>query len=177
VNDADIRVTIVGGGVAALEAMIALRHLAEERVRLELVAPKPEFAYRPLAVAEPFGLGESRRYDLGSIAAEHVAALQLAGIAAVEPDRRRIVTWDGRRLDFEVLLLAIGALRHVDPRQRDDRGARLHQPIPDRPAGPGGAADTARRVRRSTRHVMAAAALRAGADDRGAGRRTRAQEG
>jgi sulfide:quinone oxidoreductase len=109
VNDADIRVTIVGGGVAALEAMIALRHLAEERVRLELVAPKPEFAYRPLAVAEPFGLGESRRYDLGSIAAEHGAALHLAGLAAVEPDRRRIVTWDGRRLDFEVLLLAIGA--------------------------------------------------------------------
>jgi sulfide:quinone oxidoreductase len=109
VNDAGIGVTIVGGGVAALEAMIALRHLAEERVRLELVAPKPEFAYRPLAVAEPFGLGESRRYDLGSIAAEHGAALHLAGLAAVEPDRRRIVTWDGRRLDFEVLLLAIGA--------------------------------------------------------------------
>jgi sulfide:quinone oxidoreductase len=108
-NDAGIRVTIVGGGVAALEAMIALRHLAEERVRLELVVPRPEFAYRPLAVAEPFGLGVSRRYDLGTIAAEHGAALHLAGLAAVEPDRRRIVTWDGRSLDFEVLLLAVGA--------------------------------------------------------------------
>ena len=91
-NDAATRVTIVGGGVAALEAMIALRHLAEERIRLELVAPKPEFAYRPLAVAEPFGVGESRRYDLASIAAEHGAALHLAGLAAVEADRRRIVT-------------------------------------------------------------------------------------
>jgi len=44
-------VTIVGGGVAALEAMIALRQLAEERVRIELVTPTSEWSYRPLAVA------------------------------------------------------------------------------------------------------------------------------
>jgi sulfide:quinone oxidoreductase len=104
-----VKVMIAGGGVAALEAMIALRHLAEERVELELVTPKAEFAYRPLAVAEPFGLGEARRYDLVRIASEHGAALHLAGLQAVEPDRRRIVTWDGRTFDFEVLLLAIGA--------------------------------------------------------------------
>ena len=49
------RVTVVGGGVAALEALIALRSLAEERVDIELFAPEPVFEYRPLAVAEPFG--------------------------------------------------------------------------------------------------------------------------
>jgi hypothetical protein len=49
------KVTIVGGGVAALEAMIALRNLAEERVAIKLVTPTPEWSYRPLAVAEPFG--------------------------------------------------------------------------------------------------------------------------
>ena len=27
---------------------------------LELVTPTPEWAYRPLAVAEPFGLGEAK---------------------------------------------------------------------------------------------------------------------
>ena len=104
-----LKVLIAGGGVAALEAMIALRHLAEERVELELVTPTPEFAYRPLAVAEPFGLGEPRRYDLVRMTADHGAALHLAGLRAVEPDRRRIVTWDGRTLDFDVLLIAIGA--------------------------------------------------------------------
>jgi sulfide:quinone oxidoreductase len=104
-----MKVVIVGGGVAALEAMIALRHLAEERVQLELVTPKPGFAYRPLAVAEPFGLGEARRYDLVRITADHGAALHLAGLQAVDGDRRRILTWDGRTLDFDVLLLAIGA--------------------------------------------------------------------
>jgi sulfide:quinone oxidoreductase len=108
-NNGPVKVMIVGGGVAALEAMIALRHLAEERVRIEVVTPKPEFVYRPLAVAEPFGLGEARRYDLVRIAADHGAALHLAGLQAVDPDGRTILTWDGRRLDFDVLLLAIGA--------------------------------------------------------------------
>jgi sulfide:quinone oxidoreductase len=108
-NNAPMKVMIAGGGVAALEAMIALRHLAEERVQVELVTPKPEFAYRPLAVAEPFSLGEARRFDLLDIAGDNGAALHLAGLQAVDPDRRQILIWDGRTLDFDVLLLAVGA--------------------------------------------------------------------
>ena len=34
-----MRVTIVGGGVAALEAMLALHHIAEDRLDVELVTP------------------------------------------------------------------------------------------------------------------------------------------
>jgi sulfide:quinone oxidoreductase len=108
-NDAPLKVMIAGGGVAALEAMIALRHLAEERVQVELVTPKPEFAYRPLAVAEPFSLGKAHRFDLLDIAGDHGAALHLAGLQAADPDRRQILTWDGRALSFDVLLLAVGA--------------------------------------------------------------------
>ena len=51
-------ILIAGGGVAALEAAFALQSLAEDRLRVELVAPKTRFWYRPLAVAEPFGRGE-----------------------------------------------------------------------------------------------------------------------
>jgi sulfide:quinone oxidoreductase len=103
------RVTIVGGGVAALEAMIALRRLAEERVRIELVTPTPEWSYRPMAVAEPFGLGEAKRYDLVRIARDHGAAMHLAGVQAVMPEAHELLTWDGRILDYDLLLLAIGA--------------------------------------------------------------------
>jgi len=49
-------VLIVGGGVAALEALLALRDMAGDRVRLTFAAPDPDFSYRPLAVAEPFAL-------------------------------------------------------------------------------------------------------------------------
>src|SRR5215218_5348979 len=102
------KVTIIGGGVAALEAVIALRHLAEERVALELITPKAEWAYRPLAVAEPFGLGEAKTYDLVQIARDHGAALHLAGVQSVDTAARTLTTWDGRDLSYEILLVAVG---------------------------------------------------------------------
>jgi sulfide:quinone oxidoreductase len=54
-------VVIAGGGVAGLEALLALRALAADRVDLTLIAPDDHFAYRPLAVAQPFALGASPR--------------------------------------------------------------------------------------------------------------------
>ena len=108
-NENRKNVVIVGGGVAALEALIALRNLAEERVSIQLVTPQPDFAYRPLAVAEPFGLGEVKRYDIVQIAAAHRAAVHLAGVQAVDTDAHTVRTWDGRSLGYNLLLVAIGA--------------------------------------------------------------------
>src|SRR4029453_14691842 len=59
-----LTVLIAGAGVAALEATLALRHLADELVEIELVAPEDEFVYRPMSVAEPFKQGEVRRFPL-----------------------------------------------------------------------------------------------------------------
>ncbi len=105
-----VKVLIAGGGVAALEALIALRNLAEDRVFLELVTPTGEFTYRPLAVAEPFRLGEAKRYDVVEIARDHGATIHLAGLQRVNTAARQIVTWDGRELEYDVLLVAVGAL-------------------------------------------------------------------
>ena len=88
---------------------MALHELAGERISMQLVTPTPEFAYRPLAVAEPFGLGEARRYDVVRMAADHRAAVHIAGIKSVDTARHRVVTWDGRELPFDVLLVAVGA--------------------------------------------------------------------
>jgi sulfide:quinone oxidoreductase len=106
-------VTIVGGGVAALEALIALRALAQERVTIELITPTAQWAYRPMAVAEPFGLGEARTYDLVQIAQDHGAALHLAGVQSIDTEAHRLLTWDGRSLPYEILLIAVGALPAV----------------------------------------------------------------
>jgi sulfide:quinone oxidoreductase len=103
------KVIIAGGGVAALEALMTLNELAGAFVDLELVTPTPEFAYRPLAVAEPFGLGEARRFDVVAIARDHGAAVHIAGIQGVDPAAKCIHTWDGRELPFDLLLVAIGA--------------------------------------------------------------------
>jgi sulfide:quinone oxidoreductase len=103
------KVTIVGGGVAALESLIALRSLAGGLLDLELVAATQEFVYRPMAVAEPFGLGVAHHFDLSKIARDHGATLHMAGVDRVEPEEHRIVTWDGRTFDYDLLLVAVGA--------------------------------------------------------------------
>jgi sulfide:quinone oxidoreductase len=102
-------VVIAGGGVAALEALIALRDLAGERVRITLVAPAPGFVYRPMSVAEPFGLGEARRHPLREIAAEFGAALVPASVVAVDAHERRVVCRSGDELRYDRLVLAPGA--------------------------------------------------------------------
>ena len=61
------RVLIVGGGVAGLEAALALRELAGERVATTLLAPAAEFVYRPMRVREPFGYSAARHYPLDEI--------------------------------------------------------------------------------------------------------------
>lgn len=104
-----MKVVIAGGGVAALEGLMALHELAGGQISLELVTPTPEFAYRPLAVAEPFGLGDARRYDVVRIASDHGAAVHMAGMTGVDTTRRMVVTWDGRELPFDLLLVAVGA--------------------------------------------------------------------
>ncbi len=103
------RVLIAGGGVAAVELMLALRHLAKEQVELELLAPERDFTYRPLAVAEPFKLGETRRFDLDEIAAEHGACHRTGALASVDPERRLVRTDRGEEVGYDALAIGIGA--------------------------------------------------------------------
>ena len=100
------RVVIAGGGVAGVEAALALRALAPELVSVELVSPEPEFAYRPLAVSEPFGHGHVPMVDLRRVAADIEAELHLAGLAGV--DGSQAVLDDGSRLEFDALVIATG---------------------------------------------------------------------
>jgi sulfide:quinone oxidoreductase len=102
-------VLIVGGGVAALETLMALRDLAGDRVRVTLVAADPDFVYRPMAVAEPFGLGEARRYPLRRVVEDFDAGLVQAGVSAVDASAARVVLRSGDTIEYETLVLAPGA--------------------------------------------------------------------
>jgi sulfide:quinone oxidoreductase len=103
-------VRIAGAGVAALETTLALKALAEDRVSIELVAPETEFTYRPLAVAEPFGVGEMKRFPLSSLIEAAGARLRSGSVAAIDAERRIVTLTDGEELDYDVLVLALGAL-------------------------------------------------------------------
>jgi sulfide:quinone oxidoreductase len=103
-------VLVAGGGVAALETALELRELGEGAIRVELLAPEPSFWYRPVAVAEPFGLGEVRHFDLGSLAEAAGAGLTIGALTAVDSDRREARTTAGATLAYDALLIACGAL-------------------------------------------------------------------
>lgn len=103
-----LNVVIAGAGVAALEATLALKALAEERVDIELLAPDADFVYRPLAVAEPFHKGEARAFPVRRLVELAGARLTPGTLERVDLDRRRAVMPDGRELPWDVLLLAVG---------------------------------------------------------------------
>jgi sulfide:quinone oxidoreductase len=107
--DSDPRLVIVGGGVGALEAMLALRELAGERVEVELHTPERVFAYRPLLVGRPFGTGKVIDYDLDDLARQAEAAFYRDRVVAVEAEQRQIVTHEGERVPYDYLLLCPGA--------------------------------------------------------------------
>jgi sulfide:quinone oxidoreductase len=84
-----LAVVIVGGGVAALEAALALRKLAGDRVKLTLLAP--------------------RQLPLAKFAAELNATLVRDTVAAVDGQRQVLHTGSGRERPYDALVIAVGA--------------------------------------------------------------------
>ena len=103
------RVLIAGGGVGALEAALALRDLAGDRIDVELCSPRGEFAYRPFGVGEPHGAAGIFRYDLDSLVGQIGASLRLGGIFSVGQEARLAIARDGEQIPFDYLVVATGA--------------------------------------------------------------------
>jgi sulfide:quinone oxidoreductase len=104
------RVLIAGGGVAALEALMALEHLAGTRIDRHLIAASTDFVYRPLLVAEPFGAEEeAHRLPLAGIARDLGAGHVTDAITAVDIENRRVSGASGSEYRYDALLVATGA--------------------------------------------------------------------
>lgn len=102
------RVLVAGGGVAGLEALLALRDLAGRRVQLTLLSPTDDFTYRPMTVAEPFGRGPAPHYSLTELAAALQVRLIHGELAAVDTFWKIAVTSNGASLAYDMLLVAVG---------------------------------------------------------------------
>ncbi len=102
-------VLIVGGGIAGLEAMLALHDLAGERVKLSLLAPEPDFVYRPLLVDEPFSGEPAARHELDAIAQDLGADLIRSGLSRLDPSEHRAFTTDGGELAYDSCVVCTGA--------------------------------------------------------------------
>ncbi len=110
------RVLIAGGGVAALETVLALHDLAPELTDVTVIAPNPDFHYRPMTVREPFAQGRARRYPLAPIISDAGASLICDELAWVDPENRIAHTKGDEQLEYDALVLALGA--KATPRYR-----------------------------------------------------------
>jgi sulfide:quinone oxidoreductase len=104
-----LRVVIAGGGIAAVEALIALRAMAGDRVAVTLVSPSTQLVYRPQTVAEPFDGPIAAHYRLTAICDDLGADLVLDTVRSVDTEARRVkLDQDGYR-EYDALIVAVGA--------------------------------------------------------------------
>jgi sulfide:quinone oxidoreductase len=131
-----LRVVVAGGGVAALEAVLALHELAGPRVAVTLLTTATEVVMRPMAVREPFAYPGPNRYAISPILGE-VGATQIAdALTTVDAVARTVTTTSGNEVAYDALIVAVGAtpaVRYehavtIDDRKLDDL---LHGMIQD----------------------------------------------
>jgi hypothetical protein len=92
VSAAAVKIVITGGGVASLEALLALRRSLGGRAHVEVLAPEREFRCRELAVAEPFSLGEVARFDLTELIEDAGGTHRLDALREVRAAERVVST-------------------------------------------------------------------------------------
>src|SRR6476619_7835689 len=97
-----LRVLVAGGGVAALEAVLALRSLAGDLVAIELLAPGTDFPHRPYSVRSPFSGDAAPQISFDRTHVTH----HRGALADVDPDRHEVHTTDGGTLTYERLSVA-----------------------------------------------------------------------
>jgi sulfide:quinone oxidoreductase len=102
-------VVIAGGGVGALEGLLALQHHAGDRLRISVVTATRFLTYRALSVAEPFGADPAPRFDWDHIARDRGVRWVYDVVTGVRPEARELDTRDGPPVPYDALLLALGA--------------------------------------------------------------------
>lgn len=104
-----LRVAIAGGGIAALEALLALSADARSLLDMTVVADADDFLYRSLQVGEPFGLGHPHRYPLAELVDDVGACFVRARVTGVRPEQHELVLEHRDPIGYDALLLALGA--------------------------------------------------------------------
>ena len=161
-----LRVLIAGGSVAALETCPALHELAPELTDVSVIAPNEDFVYRPMTVREPFAYGAAQRYPLAPIISDAGAELIADKLAWVDPKQRR--PHRGRRSRSSTTRSCWRSAPRppsLPARGHDRRPPHRRDPARAHP-GHRGWLPEEHRVRLSGSDGVAAAAVRARADDR-----------
>jgi NADH dehydrogenase FAD-containing subunit len=82
-------------------------------VAIDVVAPDDRLHYRPAATTEPFSAAAPLSLDLRELAADVRATFRRDRLAAVASAAQRVRLESFAHLDYDFLLLAMGATRRV----------------------------------------------------------------
>ena len=140
------RVVIIGGGVAGLEALLALHDLAGDRAELTLVAPGPDFLYKPMLVDEPFDLGPVEQHALAPLAEQLGAEFVQRTVTTIEPNEHTVELDDASSLEYDFLIVATGGRFRRSPGKRENVPIRRRAAADQRPLAIGGKPETDRFV-------------------------------
>ena len=164
------RVLIAGGGVAALEAALALRDLAGDRIATTVLSPQLTSSIGPCGCASRSPTAGRSSIRWRTSRATSASSYKQDAFKWLDPAKRTVHTGTGgEALEYDALLLAMGAaqrpaLSHAET--LDDSQARRAAARAD--PGRRGRVRPQARVRGSQPDAVAASDLRAGADDRAA---------
>jgi sulfide:quinone oxidoreductase len=103
------RVVVAGGGVAGLEAVLALHAQAGSRVQITLLEPSIELVDRPMLVARPFAAGHADRTPIARILGPAGATHRRESLVSVDTDAHTVTLDGGDVLPYDSLVLALGA--------------------------------------------------------------------
>jgi sulfide:quinone oxidoreductase len=103
------RIVVAGGGVGAVETVLALRALAGDRVDIDLVAPAAALTHRPLSVTEPFDPVDAPHLSFDRLGRTHGVRHHASDLVAVEPVSRLACLASGEELPYDQLVVATGA--------------------------------------------------------------------
>jgi sulfide:quinone oxidoreductase len=102
-------VCVVGAGTAGLESLLSAREQLGAGAELRLIAPDRQFRYRPMSPGSLFRPAPERGLAIADLVAQ-VGATWVADRAdVIYEEERKVLTRDGDTVDFDFLLLAMGA--------------------------------------------------------------------
>ena len=102
------RVVVAGGGIAGMEAALALADLAGDKAELSLVSRDREFVYRPLTVEEPFTNQPAETHELEPALAELGVKFVLGPVSRVDPEDHTLTLGTQTELPYDLLVVCVG---------------------------------------------------------------------
>lgn len=103
------RIVIAGGGIAGIEAALALREFAGERVAVEVVEPSSRFTLPATSPGRVVDIVPASDLPLQDVVARAGATLRPGRVAAVDPARHLAMLAGGELLTYDALVVAVGA--------------------------------------------------------------------